>query len=152
MTVQHVEQKVLTLPEHPSSSPTCGAESTYPSRAAEFIPYMWSRKYLPFQNTWVHPLHVEQKVLTLPEHMSSSPTCGAESTYPSRAPEFIPYMWSRKYLPFQSTWVHPLHVEQKVLTLPEHLSSSPTCGAESTYHSRAPEFIPYMWSRKYLPF
>jgi hypothetical protein len=23
--------------------------------------------------------------------------------YPSRAPEFIPYMWSRKYLPFQST-------------------------------------------------
>jgi hypothetical protein len=54
--------------------------------------------------------------------------------YPSRTPEFT--HGDRKYLPFQSTRVHPRG--QETYTLLEHQSSPRRTG--NIYPSRAPEF------------
>ena len=100
---------------------------------------MWSRNCLPFRITrvylwcvtrvtrWVP--HVEQKLLTLPEHPSSPLVCNKSNTMGATC------MWSRNCLPFRNTWVHLWfvarvtrwvpHVEQELPTLPGYLSSSP---------------------------
>jgi hypothetical protein len=86
---------LLTLPEHLSSSPTCGAESTYPSRAPEFIPYMWSRKYLPFHRN--NNSRFKTKVYS--NHITEITTTDLKRKYIKKRFEYR----SRKYLPFQST-------------------------------------------------
>jgi hypothetical protein len=123
-----VEQKVLTLPEHMSSSPFVGFVSmvsfvcnvlyslfysirlcTNPlSKTTNLIIQQKKKPHHRNNNsrfkTKVYSNHITEITTTDLKRKSSSPTCGAESTYPSRAFEFIPYIWSRKYVTSIKLW------------------------------------------------
>ena len=90
-------------------------------------------------------VYKRQELLTPREHLGSSPVFGGVTTYPSRASGFIPSFWWSHYLPFESIWVHPRCLVGSLLTLREHLGSSPVFGGVTTYLSRASGFIPGVW-------
>jgi hypothetical protein len=147
--VPHVERTLFTIPEHLIyTGAAYGTQTFYHSGAPDLHGcHMWNTNFLPFRSTWFKWVpHVEHTLFTIPEHLIyTDDTCGTHPFYHSGEPDLHGcHMWNTNFLPFRSTWFTRVpHVEHKLFTIPEHLIyTGATCGAQTFYHSGAPDFTP----------